>query len=105
LVTLPGLYAMDEEPSDLALQVGHLPTFTDNPYVLAKMSEQYNIALRNLAAQRGLLVIDLEQWSKTALQPRDQYFFDSVHLYEEGQAMIGLYMAQELSPLLTQATP
>ena len=42
LLTLPGLFVMDEEPSPQALKVGHLPTFTDNPYVLAKISEEYN---------------------------------------------------------------
>ena len=49
LITLPGLYTMEEEPSDLALEKGHLPPYTENPYVLAKAAERYNIALRNLA--------------------------------------------------------
>jgi len=96
LVTLPGLFSMDESPTEQALKVGHLPDFTNNPYVLAKMSEQYNIALRGLAERRGLQIIDLEIWSKTALQPRDTYFFDSVHLYAKGQDKIGVYMASEL---------
>jgi lysophospholipase L1-like esterase len=102
LVTLPGLYIMEEEPSDLALKMGHLPTFTDNPYVLAKMSERYNVALRKLAKQYTLQVIDLEKWSKTALRPRDKYFFDAVHLHKKGQEMIGVYMAIELHSLLQQ---
>lgn len=101
IVTLPGLYVMHENPTERALKVGHLPAFTDNPFVLAKMSEQYNIALRKLAEQRGLGVIDLEEWSEAALKPRDAYFFDSVHLYDEGQEMIGRYMARELMPFLS----
>jgi len=41
-------------------------------------------------------LIDLERWSETALQPRDAYFVDSVHLTEVGEEKIGKYMAQEL---------
>jgi len=100
IVTLPGLFTMDEAPSDLALKVGHLPPYTDNPYLLAKITERYNIALRELAKRHGLQVIDLEEWSRVALQPRDRYFFDSVHLYEEGQQRIGQYMAAQLLPTL-----
>ncbi len=42
-----------------ALKVGHLPTFTDNPYVLAKISEEYNKRLRRLAKSQNLLLVDL----------------------------------------------
>jgi lysophospholipase L1-like esterase len=100
LLTLPGLFAMDEEPSPQALKVGHLPTFTDNPYVLAKMSEEYNKRLRRLAKSQDLLLVDLEEWSRESLKPRDRFFFDSVHLYEEGQTGIGMYLAEQLLPLI-----
>lgn len=97
IITLPGLYSMEEVPSDLAMQIGHLPSFTENPYVLAKMTDQYNIALRRLAKREELLVIDLEMWSKITLRPHCEYFFDSIHLNLEGQKMIGIYIAKELS--------
>lgn len=96
IVTLPSLLTSKEEPTERALQIGHLPGFTDNPYVLAKMVEQYNADLRNLAMRSNLQVIDLEKWSVTALQPRDAYFTDTVHLSEKGQQAIGKYMAGEL---------
>ena len=80
------------------MKIGHLPTFTDNPYVLAKMSEGYNAELRKLATREGLQLIDLDAWSHHALTPRDEYFSDSVHLYEDGQEMIGSYIVGELSP-------
>ena len=99
LLTLPGLFVMDEEPSSQALKVGHLPTFTDNPYVLAKISEEYNKRLRRIAKSQDLLLVDLEEWSRESLKPRDEFFFDSVHLYEEGQTRIGQYLAQQLLPL------
>lgn len=96
LITLPGLFVMEETPTDLALEIGHLPTFTDNPYVAAKLTERYNEALRQLALKRGLKVIDLEAWSKFTLQPRDAYFYDSVHLTDAGTVLVGIYMAGEL---------
>jgi lysophospholipase L1-like esterase len=102
IITLPGLYTTNEEPSAHALEIGHLPQFMTNPYVLAKMAEEYNAALRRLAQRGGLQLVDLAKWSDTALQPRDAYFFDSVHLYEEGQQMIGKYLAQQLVPLLAE---
>lgn len=97
LVTLPGIYSMDEEPSQASLEKGHVPDFTDNPYVLARMAERYNAALRELAERNGLQVIDLEKWARTALQPREGFFFDSVHLYDKGQVMIGEYMARAVT--------
>ncbi|HEY7532947.1 MAG TPA: SGNH/GDSL hydrolase family protein [Nitrospiraceae bacterium] len=100
LLTLPGLFVMDEEPSPQALKVGHLPTFTDNPYVLAKISEEYNKRLRRLAVSQNLVLVDLEEWSNESLKPRDRFFFDSVHLYEEGQTRIGKYLAEQLLPLV-----
>jgi hypothetical protein len=100
LMTLPGLFVLDEEPTQQALKVGHLPTFTDNPYVLAKISTEYNKRLRHVAKSHNLLLVDLEEWSRESLNPRDQFFFDAVHLYEEGQARIGQYLAHQLLPLL-----
>lgn len=98
LVTLPGLYTTREAPTPEALTVGHLPQWTDNPYELAKMTERYNELLRQLAAERGLELIDLERWADQALVPRHAWFADSVHLTEEGQTLIGIYMAAQLAP-------
>lgn len=96
LLTLPGLYVSWEKPTLKALEKGHLPGFTDNPYVFAKMTERYNQALRKLAVERNLDLIDLEQWSKQALVPRDHYFFDSVHLEYDGLQLIGEHIADRL---------
>lgn len=97
LVTLPGLYRTDEAPSDRALAIGHLPRFTDNPYVLAAMAERYNEALRRLAAEHDLGLVDLDRWARDELVPPERFFFDSVHLWEEGQARIGAYLAARLA--------
>jgi hypothetical protein len=96
LVTLPGLYRTDEPPSARALAVGHLPSFTDNPYVLAAMAERYNDALRHMAAKHDLELADLDGWARRELVPPERFFFDSVHLWEEGQAKVGAYLAATL---------
>lgn len=101
LFTLPGLYEMDREPTPAMLQMGHLPSYTDNPYVLAKLTARYNETLREMARNGSAELIDLDQWSRTTLQPRERYFFDSVHLTDEGQAMLGRYLADRLQSLIT----
>ena len=101
LLTLPGLYTSDAPISEKALKIGHLPSFTDNPYVFAKMTEGYNAALRRLAERDDVQVIDLESWSRSALTPRDRYFADTVHLHEDGQELLGAYLAEQLAPALT----
>ncbi len=100
ILTLPGLYATDREPSPRALRIGHLPTFTDNPFVLARMADRYNEALRTLARDRGLDLVDLDRWGRETLQPPDEHFIDSVHLDELSQERLGIHLADALAPLL-----
>jgi hypothetical protein len=100
LFTLPGLYEVDRPPTENMLRTGHLPTYTDNPYVLAKLSARLNELLRQLAADESIDLIDLELWGRTALNPRERYFFDSVHLTDEGQAMLGRYIADRFPKIL-----
>ena len=88
---------MSAKPTPQALKIGHLPEFTENPFVLAKLTERYNIALRVLAKRRDLGLIDLEKWSVQALRPREDFFLDSVHLTGSGLDMIGNYMADQLA--------
>jgi len=96
LVTLPGLFTMSVNPSPRALKIGHLPYFTTNPFVLAKMTERFNTVLRALAERRGIGLVDLEKWSVQTLQPRDAFFSDSVHLTPKGLNMIGAFIADQL---------
>lgn len=102
LLTLPGLYVPEETPSARAMEIGHLPSYTDNPYVLAALADNYNARLRQLSQKTGAELIDLAEWSKTALQPRDKNFFDSVHLELEAQAKLGVFLASELAVKISQ---
>lgn len=102
LLTLPGLYSSDRDPSPRALEIGHLPTFTDNPFVLARMAERYNDQLRALARERGLVLVDLDAWCRRDLLPTEAHFVDSVHLDERSQERAGVFIAQALGPLLSR---
>jgi lysophospholipase L1-like esterase len=102
ILTLPGLYATNESPSPRALAIGHLPTFTDNPLVLARMAERYNEALRALARERGIDLVDLDRWARDALLPAEDHFIDSVHLDERGQERLGVHLAEALAPLVVE---
>jgi lysophospholipase L1-like esterase len=100
ILTLPGLFASGETPSATALERGHLPQFTDNPFVLARVAERTNDALRALARRRGFALIDLARFADGSLAPRDAYFNDSVHLNERGLAEIAAFVAKEVRPLV-----
>jgi hypothetical protein len=103
ILTLPGLYSLDRHPSARSLAVGHLPAFTDNPFVLAAMAARYNDALRELARRQGLTAVDLERWGRDTLQPPESHFVDSVHLDEPSQQAAGVHLARAIEPLLREA--
>jgi len=69
--------------------------------VLAKLTARYNDTLREMARNGSADLIDLDQWSRVTLRPRERYFFDSVHLTDEGQTMLGRYLADRLQSLIT----
>ena len=104
ILTLPGLYTTDRTPSPRALDIGHLPTFTDNPFVLARMAERYNETLRGIARSRGLGVVDLDLWSRETLTPPEEHYIDSVHLDELAQEQAGVHLARALGPLLSESS-
>lgn len=105
VLTLPGLYASDRDPGPAALAIGHLPAFTDNPFVLARMAERTNEALRALARERGLALVDLDLWARETLHPPEAHFIDSVHLDEPSQERLGVHLADALAPLLRGGAP
>ncbi len=97
LVTLFGLFSNTGIPTDVALGKGHLPDFTDNPYVLKGVTESYNRQLRELAKRNKIELIDFEVWGQESLQPPVEYFFDSVHFNAAGLEKVGTFIAEQLS--------
>lgn len=103
LVTLLGLFQSDQLPSKDELVIGHLPVGTDNPLVLAALTDQANDFLRSEALRDGVHLIDLQKWGKSKLQPPASYFFDSVHFNRQGLEEVGNYIASELAkPVLAR---
>ncbi|MGB0721612.1 MAG: SGNH/GDSL hydrolase family protein [Gammaproteobacteria bacterium] len=96
LLTLPGLFLEGVDPGPAALAKGHLPPFTRDSRVLAALTANYNQRLRDLAADRGWQLVDLERWGRDHLKPRASFFLDSVHLVAEGQRDIGYHLAEQL---------
>ena len=97
VATLPGLYRLDEMPTNQALAIGELPRFTNNPFVIAKIADRYNQALRSLGTVPNVDVIDLDAWSKDAFQPRHDYFVNAAFSTEIGQQRIGEFFAEVLA--------
>lgn len=102
LFTLPGLYVMDQEPTPEGLAFGFVTPWSNNPYVLAQLTEIYNEELRALALETGAHLVDLDAWSRGALNPRHEFFFDSVHLTDRGLRLMGEEIARQLVPIIEQ---
>jgi hypothetical protein len=96
VLTVPTLYVSGERPTEQALELGVLPRFTDNPYVLAALASRYNQRLRELADGSGLELIDVAAWGREALKPRHRYFASPSALNEEGQQRMGALVAQRV---------
>ena len=99
VVTLPMAFSIDNPPSEETLKMCHLPVDVKNAYVLAVMVDKYNNALRLLASEENIPLIDLEEWAETELVPPESWFFDSVHLWSEGQMAIGDHIGERLISL------
>ena len=97
MMTLPGLFMSDELPRTRALDIGHLPSYTNDPNRFAAYVEVYNQRLREFADLHGHSLIDLERWADTLPQPREQWFVDTVHLNANGLIRLGKFIAEELS--------
>ena len=100
LITLPGLYRAPSDITAEALAKGHLPQYTTNALVLAKLTERYNIAIRDLAVRENYKLLDVAVWSDTALSPRPEYFSDSVHLTNAGLDKLGDFIGDAIVTLL-----
>ncbi len=96
LISLYGLFSSSEAMSDSALQKGHLPQFTDNPYVFKAMTENYNRQLKKISQKMSVNLIELDVWGREHLLPPEAYFFDSVHFNAVGLQRVGTYLADVL---------
>jgi len=96
LFTLPSLFDPYKIPDKDTLKKGHLPTFTNNAYVLGHMVYTYNESIRYLSGEKNCYLIDLEIYLDSRLTPKKNYFFDSCHLTPDAQNLIGKYISNIL---------
>lgn len=95
ILTLPGLFVEDIDPDEEAVSLGYSVAFSNNLYAWAVLTEIYNQKLIEFSSEQDLDVIDLAEWSKSAFDPRAQYFNDPVHLTADGYELVGNYVAQK----------
>lgn len=97
LVTLPSIYQEDIIPDEKILNIGHLPEYTNNPYAFISMVKNYNRNIRQISLRKKLQLIDLEKWANQELQPKEEYFNDSVHLNQKGIPRLAYFLASQLT--------
>jgi len=101
LLTLPVLYSAKTPPPADTFNLTH-PAYGGNLYLFAAKIRDYNQALRKLAVQEHIPLIDLESWGEANLIPGKKYYSDSIHLNDSASEKLGIYLARELLPLLKQ---
>ncbi len=102
LVTQPALYGEgidDVTGVDLAkITVDNDPEHLLNGSLAWRVLELYNDTLRELGREQELLVVDLAR----RLQKSSRYFYDFIHLTNEGAAEVGALVAADLCPWLAE---
>lgn len=96
LMTLPSV--LSETPSLAAKNLMHFPHFTTNPQALYRLSVRYNETIREVAVAAGIGLVENESFM-AALPNRESYFFDTMHMICEGNAVLAGHIFQELMKL------
>lgn len=96
LMTLPSV--LSETPSLAAKNLMHFPYFTTNPQALYRLSVRYNEMIREVATAAGIGPIENATYI-TSLPNREQFFFDTMHMSCEGNALLAGHIFQELMKL------
>ncbi len=96
LITLPGLFTLNQNITSEVVRIGYLPWYTNNPFVLAAVTENYNDKLRKFALEKSLILIDVAKWSEIELQPRHQFFNDPIHLNQDGLVKMAKFIESYL---------
>jgi len=96
IVTLAGLFDIEVEPDQRALDIAYPTASTNNLYAYPILTKRYNNELREYTRDKRLDLIDLEAYARKAFLPRSEYFTDSVHPTRQGYVEIGNYLAKEI---------
>jgi lysophospholipase L1-like esterase len=96
VISLAGLFMEDVDPDPAAMTMAFSVAFSRNLYSWAVLTSAYNRKLLEFANRHELSVIDLAEWSKSAFQPRYEFFVDSVHMTDRGYDLVGKFLAAEI---------
>ena len=97
VMTLPTLLNPGEVVNDLILKRAHIPHYASSVPEFASTVFRFNSKLREYAGQWGAGVIDLDRWAAKTLQPRENYFLDTVHVSAAALRMISVKIASDLN--------
>ena len=104
MITLAGLFDARIDPDQAALKAAYPIASTNNLYAWSLLTKGYNEALRQLAVEEGLDIIDFEQYVFENIDPRSGFFTDSVHPTTDGFGTMALFLAEELKEHLAPST-
>jgi hypothetical protein len=93
LLTLATLASREMTPE--ALEKMHLPYYTTSVARFLGIVEAYNRCLYDVARETGTILVDSAAYFDS-LPDKEQYFFDSMHMYKEGYGLLARYVAQVL---------
>jgi lysophospholipase L1-like esterase len=96
LITLAGLLDCDVQPDARALEMSFPLNQLENVYLFPLLTQRWNSAIRSYARTEGLDVIELDEYARTGLDCRSDYFLDNVHWNTEGYRKVGEFLAGEL---------
>jgi len=91
--TLTGL--LDAKGWESRQRIMHFPHFTTKPELMAILEERYNDAIRRVAAERGVPVVDLQAGVRGAPEGAAGFFFDTMHMYPKGYEFLASVIAAE----------
>lgn len=90
LVTLPSPLGSPNHGDQL-----HFPHYTTSPQLLTLLWQKYNAAIRDLAARRGIPLVDLAR-EVARVPDSERLFSDSVHLTAEGAGVVAAILEPQL---------
>jgi lysophospholipase L1-like esterase len=97
LITLAGLLDCEVQPDSHSIDKSSPLEQSDNVYLYPLLAKRWNEAIRSYAGTHGLDLIDLEEYARSSIDRRSDYFMDAVHWNAEGYQEVGRFLASELA--------
>jgi len=93
LMTMPTI--LSKNMSESAIKTAHYPYYTSDPELLTILAERYNVTIRELSQKYAMPLIESANHFDS-IENKEQYFFDTMHMYCNGYELLGKYVSDEL---------